>query len=104
MTKVIKTQLKIVIFGSLALLFGFMCLSAIEKSTVNEYHLRHLSVSQFDQHPDIPCQNLDVLDSVDNILHWEILNDTLHIYTKRDSVRDEYERYMYIKNLENDNN
>ena len=36
MTKVIKTQLKIVIFGSLALLFGFMCLSAVEKSKVNE--------------------------------------------------------------------
>ena len=92
MTKVIKTQLKIVIFGSLALLFGFMCLSTTEKSIVNERHV------------DIPCQNLDVLDSVDDILHWEILNDTLHIYTKRDSVRDEYERYMYIKNLENDNN
>jgi len=92
MTKVIKTQLRIVIFGILALLFGFMCLSTIEKSIVNEEPL------------DIPCQNLDVLDSVDNILHWEILNDTLHIYTKRDSVRDEYERYMYIKNLENDNN
>ncbi len=92
MTKVIKTQLRIVIFGILALLFGFMCLSTVEKSTVNEERL------------DIPCQNLDVLDSVDDILHWEILNDTLHIYTKRDSVRDEYERYMYIKNLENDNN
>ncbi|HAV25907.1 MAG TPA: hypothetical protein DCX01_06995 [Bacteroidetes bacterium] len=92
MTKVIKTQLRIVIFGILALLFGFMCLSTIEKSIVNEEPL------------DIPCQNLDVLDSVDDILHWEILNDTLHIYTKRDSVRDEYERYMYIKNLENDNN
>ena len=92
MTKVIKTQLKIVIFGILILLFGFMCLSAVEKSTVNE------------KGSDIPCQNLDVLDSVDDILHWEILNDTLHIYTKRDSVRDEYERYMYIKNLENDNN
>ena len=92
MTKVIKTQLRIVIFGILALLFGFMCLSTIKKSIVNEEPL------------DIPCQNLDVLDSVDDILHWEILNDTLHIYTKRDSVRDEYERYMYIKNLENDNN
>ena len=79
MTKVIKTQLRIVIFGILALLFGFMCLSTVEKSTVNEERL------------DIPCQNLDVLDSVDDILHWEILNDTLHIYTKRDSVRDEYE-------------
>ena len=82
MTKVIKTQLRIVIFGILALLFGFMCLSTVEKSTVNEERL------------DIPCQNLDVLDSVDDILHWEILNDTLHTYTKRDSVRDEYERYM----------
>ena len=60
MTKVIKTQLRIVIFGILALLFGFMCLSTIEKSIVNEEPL------------DIPYQNLDVLDSVDDILHWEI--------------------------------
>ncbi len=81
---------KIIAFTSLAFLFGFLCLSTIEKPTYNE------------RHPDIPCQNLDVLDSVEDILHWEILNDTLHIYTKRDSVSDEYERYMYIKNLEND--
>tara|TARA_R110002153_G_scaffold144196_1_gene295348 strand:+ start:740 stop:997 length:258 start_codon:yes stop_codon:yes gene_type:complete len=83
---------KIIAFTSLALLFGFLCLSTIEKPTDNE------------RHPDIPCQNLDVLDSIDDILHWEILNDTLHVYTKRDSVSDEYERYKYIKNLENDNN
>ena len=88
----IINQLKFIIFGFLFLLFGFMCLSTTEKSIVNERHV------------DIPCQNLDVLDSVDDILHWEILNDTLHVYTKRDSVRDEYERYKYIKNLENDNN
>ena len=30
---------------------------------------------------DIPCQNLDVLNTVDDILHWEIQNNTLHIYT-----------------------
>ena len=71
----IINQLKFIIFGCLFLLFGFMCLSTTEKSIVNERHV------------DIPCQNLDVLDSVDDILHW-----------------DEYERYMYIKNLENDNN
>jgi hypothetical protein len=88
----IINQLKFIIFGCLFLLFGFMCLSTTEKSIVNERHV------------DIPCQNLDVLDSVDDILHWEILNDTLHVYTKRDSIRDEYERYKYIKNLENDNN
>ena len=48
---------------------------------------------------DIPCQNLDVLDKVDDILHWEIINDTLHIYTKKDSIRDEHERWKYIDSL-----
>ena len=51
---------------------------------------------------NIPCQNLDVLDSVSEILHWEIINNTLHVYTKKDSIRDERERRNYIKNLEDD--
>ena len=54
-------------------------------------------IKSFDS--DIPCQNLDVLDSVDDILHWEIINDTLHIYTKKDSIRDEHERWKYIDSL-----
>jgi len=51
---------------------------------------------------DIPCQNLDVLDSVEEILHWEIINDTLQIYTIQDSINDEYERWNYIKSIEDD--
>ena len=50
--KTIKTQLKMIIYGCIALLFCGFCLNA------------------------------------------------LHIYTKRDSVRDEYERYKYIQSLE----
>lgn len=48
---------------------------------------------------DIPCQNLDVLDSVEEILHWEIINDTLHIYTIKDQIRDDRERWRYIDSL-----
>ena len=48
---------------------------------------------------DIPCQNVDALDLVKEILHWEMINDTLHIYTKKDSIRDERERYRYIDSL-----
>jgi len=51
---------------------------------------------------DIPCQNLDVLNSVDEIMHWEIINDTLCIYTVQDSINDEYERWNYIKSIEDD--
>lgn len=47
-----------------------------------------------------PCQNLDVLDEVDEILHWEIINDTLRIYTQQDSIRDEIERMKYIRSLD----
>ena len=49
---------------------------------------------------DIPCQNLDVLNTVDDILHWEIQNNTLHIYTKKDSINDEIERWNYIRSLD----
>lgn len=51
-------------------------------------------------HKDIPCQNLDVLDKVDEIIHWEMLNDTLRIYTRKDSIRDELERWKYIRSLD----
>lgn len=51
-------------------------------------------------HKDIPCQNLDVLDSVGEILHWEIIDDTLRIYTRQDSIRDEIERIKYIRSLD----
>ncbi len=52
---------------------------------------------------DIPCQNLDVLDSVEEILHWEIINDTLQIYTIQDSINDEIERWNYIRSIEDEN-
>jgi len=48
---------------------------------------------------DIPCQKLDVLDSVEEILHWEMINDTLHIYTIKDQIRDDRERWRYIDSL-----
>ena len=54
------------------------------------------------QNSYIPCQNLDALDSIDEIIHWEIWDDTLHIYTKQDSARDEQERIRYIMYLEDD--
>ncbi len=89
--KRIKTQLKMLIYGSIALLFCGLCLNALSSNQVNVIE---------EQHSDIPCQNLDVLDSVEEILHWEIINDTLHIYTKEDEKRDEYERWKYIQSLE----
>ena len=92
--KTIKTQLKMIIYGCIALLFCGLCLNAVSSNNVN--------VTE-EQDPDIPCQNLDVLDSVEEILHWEIINDTLHIYTKEDETRDEYERWEYIQSLEKEN-
>tara|TARA_B100000902_G_scaffold279225_1_gene265102 strand:- start:1485 stop:1754 length:270 start_codon:yes stop_codon:yes gene_type:complete len=87
----IKTQLKLISCGILFLIFGVACLSAVEEK-------EPIPIEERDS--DIPCQNLDVLDSVDYILHWEIINDTLHIYTKDDEIKDERERWEYIKSLE----
>ena len=87
----IKKQLKLIGCGIVLLVFGVACLSAVEEKQPTPIKERD---------PDIPCQNLDVLDSVDYILHWEIINDTLRIYTKDDEKRDEYERWKYIKSLE----
>ena len=42
------------------------------------------------------------LDNDTNIVHWEIWNDTLYIYTKEDSARDELERIKYIMSLEHE--
>ena len=51
---------------------------------------------------DIPCQNLDVLDNLKEVLDWEIIDDTLRIYTIQDSIQDEIERWNYIRSLEDD--
>jgi|TARA_R100000479_G_C6351368_1_gene189365 hypothetical protein len=47
-----------------------------------------------------PCQNLDALDNLKEVMHWEIINDTLHIYTIKDSIRDEMKRWEYIRSLD----
>ena len=39
------------------------------------------------------------LDDNPSILHWEIIDDSVHIYTKEDSIRDERERWRYIDSL-----
>ena len=44
--------------------------------------------------------DLSVLDNVDEILDYYIDDSKLYIYTKTDSISDEYERYEYIKSIE----
>ena len=36
------------------------------------------------------------------VIHWEIWNDTLWIYTKEDSIRDAQKRWEYIQWIENE--
>jgi|TARA_R100000081_G_C4637073_1_gene75988 hypothetical protein len=88
-----KTGLKLIGCGIAFLIFGAACLSAVEEK-------QHIPLEE--RNPNVPCQNLDVLDNLKEVLHWEIINDTLHIYTAKDSVRDEYERWKYIRSLDND--
>ena len=44
--------------------------------------------------------DLSVLDNVDEILDYYIDDSKLYIYTKTDSISDEYERYEYIKSID----
>jgi|TARA_R100000479_G_scaffold128436_1_gene67078 hypothetical protein len=89
----IKTPLKLIGCGIALLIFGAACLSAVEEKQ---------PIPLEERNPNIPCQNLDALDNLKEVLHWEIINDTLHIYTAKDSIRDEIKRWEYIRSLEND--
>tara|TARA_R100001443_G_scaffold54556_1_gene65982 strand:+ start:260 stop:568 length:309 start_codon:yes stop_codon:yes gene_type:complete len=86
----IKGVYKFVGFGIIFLIFLMMVMNQLQSHPSNQV----IEVSS-----DIPCQNLDALDSVKEILHWEIINDTLHVYTKEDSIRDEIERWRYIDSI-----
>ena len=44
--------------------------------------------------------DLSVLDNVDEILDYYIDDSKLYIYTKTDSISDEYERYEYIRSID----
>ena len=44
--------------------------------------------------------NLDRLDSIEEILYYEVVEDQLYLYTKKDSIKDEIERFNYIKSLD----
>ena len=47
---------------------------------------------------------LDKLDEIwmqqNNIIHWEVVDGEMSIYTKEDSIRDEQERWRYIDSIE----
>ena len=43
----------------------------------------------------INCKANYDLDKDPNVLYWEIIDDSLHIYTKQDSIRDKLERWRY---------
>lgn len=44
--------------------------------------------------------DLTSLDSVNNILYYEVVNNKLYLYTKQDSISDGIERFKYIQSLE----
>ena len=47
---------------------------------------------------------LDKLDKIwmqqNDIIHWEVVDSEMSIYTKEDSIRDEQERWRYIDSIE----
>lgn len=47
---------------------------------------------------------LDKLDKIwmqqNDIIHWEVVDGEMSIYTKEDSIRDEQERWRYIDSIE----
>jgi hypothetical protein len=103
----IKGVYKFVGFGIVFLIFLMMVMSTLESHPNNkeleqpvlEIRKDFSNQIKIERDSDIPCQNLDVLDSVKEILHWEMINDTLHVYTKEDSIRDELERWRYIDSI-----
>ena len=44
--------------------------------------------------------NLGRLDSIEEILYYEVIDQELYLYTKSDSVKDEIERWNYIRSLD----
>ena len=84
----IKGLINFAIIGTIFILFCGIWLNKVEaqsptKVEQKKYHL-----------------NLDALDNIKEIIHWEIWNDTLLLYTQQDSIRDEIKRYKYIDSLE----
>ena len=84
----IKELVKYVIVGIIFILFCGIWLTKIEAQQplqvqTKKYHL-----------------NLDALDNIKEIIHWEIWNDTLLLYTIQDSIKDEIKRYKYMDSLE----
>ena len=52
------------------------------------------------KHTSVTDSLCNIYDNDTNIVYWEMWNDTLHIYTKEDSARDELESIKYIHSIE----
>jgi hypothetical protein len=81
------------------LITGFLISLILFSCTAEKRYKKHIKERGPIPQPKFNVE-LSVLDSVSEILHWEIINDTLHIYTQKDSIRDEYERWEYIRSLD----
>lgn len=62
--------------------------------TTNTLHNDTIVIRQF--------INLDRLDSIEEILYYEVIDSELYLYTKEDSIQDEIERWRYIRSLDPD--
>lgn len=44
--------------------------------------------------------DLSRLDSISEILYYEVIENQLYLYTKKDSIKDEIDRWNYIRSLD----
>ena len=94
MIDLIKSIIKYIIFGIVCLFGLFVVLLKMDTTQGQDVPKERVVLYQY------PIMN--ALDEVKEIIHWEIWEDTLYIYTQKDSIRDEIERFKYIRSLDND--
>ena len=78
------------------LMFSVYVLSLLyvgKEIKVNQWNITIDKISSIDSLSNI-------YDNDPNIVHWELSDDTLYLYTKEDSIRDELERIKYINSIE----
>jgi len=97
-----KRIIEITLLVITSIIFG-MTLNAVVDDTINVLEdAPYIMNPPKSRNPNIPCQNLDALDSIKEIMFWEIQNDTLRIWTVEDEKKNELERIKYIRSLNPD--
>ena len=86
-----KFRIQIIITVTAFIAITAYCCKQIQKPNIIPDNNKHIAVID---------SLSDIYDNDTNIVYWELLNDTVHLYTKEDSARDELKRIKYIQSIE----